>query len=152
MPPGFVRRNFIGHYEWNGRESTNQHLEYKRSCLWHGMIAERMKLSRKHRKCNFFPTKLSFSQPRLKFLTFQGLEKSTLEFPNFSRIPDPVATLQVKLDSMYEHVDVSLTLVVQLLLSCRCINELGSPMVLSCECIRDIGSPMVVMWMYQWTL
>ncbi len=29
MRHGFVRRNFIGHHRWNGRESTNQHLEYK---------------------------------------------------------------------------------------------------------------------------
>ncbi len=54
-----------------------------------------MKPSRKHKIFSFFPTKLSFCQRRLKFPTFQGLEKSVLEFPNFCRIPDPVATLHL---------------------------------------------------------
>ncbi len=36
MQRGFVRRNFIGHHRWNGRESTNQlrqHISHANSCI-----------------------------------------------------------------------------------------------------------------------
>ncbi len=73
--------------EWMGINQSAFRIQMVWTVTWDD--AERMKPRRKHRKCSFFPTKLSFSRSRLKFPTFQGLKKKRF------RIPDPVATLVI---------------------------------------------------------